>query len=775
MTRRIVLLGFALATAWGGVMHEATAQYSPLSPASVQPSQAPTGVAVPLPPAPASAPAPAAAPAPLLKGGQAAPISHDQPVSFTADTFNYDRTAGIVTAAGHVEAWQNDHLLRADKVTFDRNTNVAAAEGHVVLVEPDGQVLFADYAELTQGMRDGVLKGMRSLLAENGKLAANGARRVEGKVNELTHAVYTSCNLCKTDPSKPPLWQLRAYTAVQDVQNKRIEYRDAYLDFAGIPVLYLPYMSHTDPSERRASGFLTPTFGSSSHIGAFFEIPYFWAIDDNQDVTLHPEITSTLGPQLTADYRRRFNNGAINIDAGTAYDESSPQFYVFAHGAFNYDETYRYGFNINRTSSTDYLRDFDVSGYNSVLTSSAFVEGFGVGAYTKLDVEAYQGLTSTVDSSKLPYVLPRYEYSFFGEPDALGGRLRFDTTDFNVTREQGTNTQRLGGTLQWDRPFTGTLGEQYKFTVRADGVAYTATSLDQDPTFGTAGSAEGVRVQPTAALEMRWPFERTDSITGSQVVEPILQVIDAPNAPRFMHSNIPNEDSLDYEFTDANLFSLNRYPGIDRVEGGARANVGLHTSWTVGGTFVDTLIGQSYREHLDDSIPLKSGDNAHMSDVVARATIIPSKYLDLTVRTRVDPHNGNLTFADAIASAGVPLLRLNAGYLYSQTNPYFLLDQAPSASPPSGYPASYFVPRDELTLGGSTQFGHYKFSGYVKRDMTLSKLVATQVRATYDDECFTFDINGTRRFTSINNDSGDTTILFEITLKTVGQFGFHAS
>src|SRR5271157_2897324 len=105
-------------------------------------------------------------------GGE--PVKKDEPVTFTADSVEYDRENGIVTATGHVEAWQNDHILRADKITFDRNTNVAAATGNVVLLEPDGQVVFSDYAELSEGMRNGVLRGMRAILAENGKLAANG-------------------------------------------------------------------------------------------------------------------------------------------------------------------------------------------------------------------------------------------------------------------------------------------------------------------------------------------------------------------------------------------------------------------------------------------------------------------------------------------------------------------------------------------------------------------------------------------------------------------------
>jgi LPS-assembly protein len=703
------------------------------------------------------------------------PLRKDQPVAFTADSFQYDRETGIVTATGHVEAWQGDHVLRADKVTFDRNTNVAAASGNVVLVEPDGQVLFANYAELTQGMREGVLRDMRTLLAENGKLAANGARRVEGKVNELTHAVYTTCNLCKTDPTKPPLWQLRAYSAVQDVENHRIEYEDATLDMFGLPVAYFPWLSHADPSVRRASGFLVPDFGSSSHIGAFLETPYYWVIDKQQDVTITPMVTTESGPQLQADYRNRFNNGVIRIDAATAYDENKPQGYVFAKGNFTYDDTYRYGFDVNTASSTDYLRDFDISGYSSVLTSTAFVEGFGVGSYAKLDTIAYQGLATTITQNQLPYVLPRYQYSYFSEPDALGGRLRFDTEDFNVVREVGTNTQRASASLDWQRPFVGDYGELYNLQLHLDSAAYVATSLNQQPNFGTEDSTELVKAQPTAAIMINWPFMRSSERTGTQTIEPIVQLVGSPNTGNFLGGNIPNEDSLDMEFTDANLFSINRFPGIDRTEGGLRANVGLHTAWQMGGASVDTLVGQVYRTHVDQSLPLKSGLDRHVSDVVARTTITPSNWLDLTARTRVDPRNGNIGFAEGVASAGVPLLRVTSGYLYSSTNPYFLYDQAPSTVPPTGYPASYFIPRDEISLGVATQRGPFKVSANVVRDLTTSKLDSIGARATYEDECFIFDVNLNQRYTSIDNDNGGTSILFQITFKTVGQFGFHAS
>ena len=47
--------------------------------------------------------------------------------------------------------------------------------------------------------------------------------------------------------------------------------------------------------------------------------------------------------------------------------------------------------------------------------------------------------------------------------------------------------------------------------------------------------------------------------------------------------------------------------------------------------------------------------------------------------------------------------------------------------------------------------------------------------ATYEDECFIFDISYYKRSTSLNGDNGASLVLFQVTFKTVGQVGYHAS
>jgi LPS-assembly protein len=702
------------------------------------------------------------------------PISRNEPVTFSADQVDYDKDKALVTATGHVEAWQNGHVMRADKITFDRNTGVAAATGHVVMLEPNGEVLFADYAEMQNNMNDGILKDMSALLQQNGKLAANGAQRTGGEINELSKVVYTTCNLCAKDPTKPPLWQIRASSAVQDLEHKKIEFHNATMEMYGIPIAYFPYFWTADPSVKRESGILPPVVGSSSHIGAFYGQPYYLVIDDQSDATFLPMITTRAGPQLDVEYRRRFNDGTLLVNTSAGDIDNSPQGSFAARGQFNYDDTWRWGFDINRASSTDYVTDFRLtSGLNgdpNILPSQLYLEGFGEGSYARLDSRFYQGLNTVINTSTLPVVLPRYQYSYVGTPDSFGGRFSLSTGAFNVIRTAGTNTRRASLTMNYEKPFVGLLGDQWKITLHGDAAAYDASDFNELPNFATDHNADTARALPQVAVDFHWPFARNGGAWGTQLIEPIVQVVLAPQSGDSQLQRYPNEDSLDFEFTDANLFGFNRFPGIDRLDGGVRTNVALHGAWYLGGVTFDGLVGQSYRTNKDNLFPEASGLHDQVSDIVARGTFTPTPWLDVTYRTRLDKKSLATHYAEAVSTVGVDKFRLSGGYIYTNFDPYTYYDQP--APPPAGN--SYYFPRNEITLGATSKWGSYRFGVSGRRDLSTNQMVSAGADAIYEDECFIFDLRFYRRYTTINGDSGSTAILFLLTFKTIGQFGYRA-
>lgn len=708
-----------------------------------------------------------------LVGGPERPISKTAPVTFQADRVRYDKNTGIVTAAGHVEAWQNGHVLFADRVVINRNTDQATAVGHVVIMEPSGQVVFAKKADLSHGMKDAVTRGVAVLLAQNGRLVGNGARRFGGEINEIAKPVYSTCDLCKNDPTAPPLWQIRARSAVEDLQHKVIEYHDAELQIYGFPVFYLPYLSQPDPSVRRQSGILIPAFGSSTHIGEFFAIPYFWRISKSQDATIVPIIATKAGPVLDVKYRQAFNFGKLNINVSAGHDRYAQarglSDAIFANGVFDLNSTWRAGFSYNRTSNVQYLNDFRYLPNAGFLASNAYLEGFGRGSYARIDAQTFQGLITSITQSQLPIVAPYARYDYVGSPDAWGGRVSLAASAFNIFRQVGTDSRRVAAIMGYNLPVDAPDGLLIDARLRLIAAGYSASKLNEQPNFSSVDAASTARAIPIGAVQFRWPLERSAGRWGTQVIEPRVQLVVAPNYGITQTTLIPNEDSLDLSFTDENLFSLNRFAGIDRFAGGARVDYALQGAWYFpDGARMSGLIGQSVAAHKNALFPVGSGLNDNISDIVARATVAPVPWLDFTYRTRLSHHDLGARLIDGSVRIGTKALNVTPGYLYSNTDPYYLGTQAP-------LPAAYFTPRRELTLSAATVVNkNWSFSAATARNIQTQQFDYAAFSATWQNECAAVSLNFYRRDTSYNNDHGSTTVLINITLKTLGSFGFSA-
>ena len=697
-----------------------------------------------------------------------APQDRNSPVGFIADKVDYDRDNNIVVARGHVQAWQGDQIVLADTITFYRATDQAVVRGHVVMVQPGGQVMFADYAELSQNMQNGIFTKVSARLADNGKLVANAGQRINGKLNELSRAVYTACNLCKTDPSWPPEWQIRSVDAVQDLEHKEVEYWNGTIDMFGVPVLWFPYLSHPDPSVKRQSGFLVPSYGfDSEYLGSYVRIPYYWVINGDSDLTVTPTIASGSGPDLDLTYRERFNNGTLNVDAMGGRDLGSPQGLLNATGLFALNNSWRYGFSADTVTAVTYLRDTDQA-VPAYMESNAYVEGFGLGSWARVNVTAYQSTTTTTSQSTLPYVMPRAQYSYFNVTDPLGGRLSMDTGFINVLRATGTNTDRANLNINWQRQFYDPLGGVWNFRVNDTNAYYSAFSLNETPSWSSLRQAQTYRSVPAAALMWRFPMLRADTKgTGSELIEPIVQLVAEPREGDWRNPAVPNEDSLDLDYSDANLFSFNRYDGIDRQDGGSRLDAAFHAAWYGASNGADFLFGQSFRAINDTLAVLPgSGVGGYRSDYVGHVNFNWGDLATLSYRARYDPKSFTPQMQDVGFTVGKGLFALNGGYFFSNTDPYNLYDSAT-------LPSNYYAHRNEIYLGASSHWEDWSISGDARRDLHSNMMDSTDLHLTYDDECLIFDVRFTKRYTSVLGDTGATSILFTITFKTVGSIGSH--
>ena len=701
-------------------------------------------------------------------------ISEDRPALITADELVYEDELGIITASGNVEIAQDRSVLLADSVSYNQNTEVVVASGNVSLLNENGDVYFSEYAELTGDLQEGFVQGIRALMSDGiTRVAASRGIRTDGNRTLFEDTVYTPCPLCRRNPDKPPIWQLSARKVIHDQEAQEVRYRDATLDVFGVPVFYMPYFEHPDPTVNRKSGLLTASWRSSDFLGFQATLPYFWVIDDNIDATITPTFTEQQNPYLNLEYRHRFPSGSLEVRGSGTFadrenrdgeiDEDRFRGHIDANGRFTLNSRWRTGFNVFRVSDDTYdqLYDLDVPETRARTESNAFVEGFSGRNYFAANTFSYQSLRSEEDDDIQPLILPEFDFNYVSQPMVANSLLTADANLLYLTRQKGRRMARASLVTGWTLPYTSDWGDVWTFrtSLQTDGYWTEGNDPDNpedlDPQAGE-NAETAFRAFPQASLEWRYPWA-VQSGGWEQIIEPVAQFVAGPNGNWFNRGEIPNEDSLSFEFDDTTLFAPNRFSGLDRVDPGVRADYGLQYSLYTGTeTFSQVFVGQSWRLNDTDVFAEGSGiEGDGASDIVGRVIFSPISELYTAYRFRLDQETLDAEFQEVTASLGTPKLRLGLDYT-------FTAEQEREGG---------FDERETATLSLSSRLSRNWFArGSITQDLAADELQTARVARTYSDECLLLSLSAERRNFDDRDIQSDTRFLLTIGLAQLGQF-----
>jgi LPS-assembly protein len=621
----------------------------------------------------------------------------DSPVDLIADEAGYDQDLGVYVARGHVEMAQDDRVVMADTITYNERSRTISASGNVALLLPSGDTVFANYVDLSDDFKDGVIKSFRVLLRDKSRIAAYSAHRVGGTKEILNKAVYTPCLPCRTDPTRQPVWQIKADQVVRDETAQTITYHDAWMEMWGVPVFYTPFFQHPDVGVKRQSGLLNPTFSvSSGRSGVQVRQPYFVVLDDDKDVTISPIARVTGDPDpaggvLAGEYRQRVPNGAFTLGASATYearpgqdDESDREFrgHVEGGGLFDLNRDWRWGFNFKNTTDKNYLRQYHL-GSHRWLEDTLWGEGFFGRSYFEARGYGWQTTDDDLRNDTAPIITPLLNYDFTSEPGFGGGYWGLNVGMMNLVRREGRDSFRVSMRPSWTLPYTSAWGDVYELRLSLDADMYVANDVDRgsddvDPS-GT-NTFDGVtgRVFPQGSFKWRYPFVKPGK-SFTQVLQPIVQLVMAPDCCNT--GKIPNEDSRAFEWDDTKLFSADRFTGLDRVDAGSRVNYGFEWSaYNKEGGRAEVFLGQSYQFIRSHDEPDDSGINSDLTDIVGRLSLQPSPLLDASYRFRFDTEAAAMKRQEVRVTAGPHELYGAVNYVHLAGNADFRSREQISAS-----------------------------------------------------------------------------------------------
>lgn len=705
------------------------------------------------------------APAAAQLGGS----DSEEPAAFTADEVTYDDALGIVTARGNVEITQGRRILLADTVTYNLKNEVVTASGNVSLLEPSGEVLFAEYAELTDDLAEGFIRGLRVLMIDDSRMVGSTALRTKDNRTSVRNAVFSPCDLCREDPTRAPLWQLKADRVVHDKDDQMIRYKNARLEFLGIPTFYTPYFDHPDPTVDKKTGFMAPTFGSSTFQGSFVETPFFANFANNHDMTITPRFSTEQTLLLGVEHRILFESGQIITKATGVQSDLQPRRgdrleNVFRgdidqEARFDIDKHFRAGWDLDRVTDKTYRDTFGL-GDRERLTSRGFVEGLRGRNYLSANTFWYQTQRENEHDDEQVIALPTIDANYVSEPGRAGGYYTFDGNIWNLVRPQGRDSRRASAVTAWNLPYTSPLGDVYRLRLGVQSDLYWVDDMDPDnpdevnPVNGDSYTVG--RVFPRASLEWRYPWIGQIG-EASQIIEPIVQGVLAPGFDN--PDEIPNEDSIDFEFDDTNIFQPDRFVGRDLVDPGSRIDYGLQYSFVApGGLFSQAFLGQSWRPVTEGIFAPESGLDDNFSDYVGRLYLQPIPELDLTYRFRADKDDLALRRSEATLTAGIPALRVGLTYFFVDGNEDFVEGDT------RGFPD-----REQITATVSSQFSSYwRGSVGVNHDLIEQETRSVSASLFYQDECLLLGINHTTDFTDNTEVGSNSQLTFFLTLKHLG-------
>lgn len=625
-----------------------------------------------------------------------AKLPHGTRALVQADVMTYDTRSKIATARGTVHVKYGPYTLDAHNVSVNEKTGEFKADGEITITEPNGNAVLADSLAMRNHFRDGILNHIKMLLTNRATITADHLRRVHGTTWIYEKAHYTACYDCKTRHGDP-VWEIVANRVTHDTKGHNLYYDEPRFRIGGATVAGLPYLAMPDPSVTRRSGFLSPDIQFQNVYGVGLSTPYFWAISPSTDLTFRPIWTLQQGPVADVEWRQALEDGSYSI-RGVGVHQFTPKPVpdndtwrgaIETKGRFKEGTDWSWGWDGTFQTDRSFLNSYGLDG-RSYAVNDIYATRIADQNYFSAQFLNFGAMDTTVNPDTLPYAMPFITGETILRDTPIGGQFNFNYNAYSIHRAsnwvaftapttadsvvQGTDQTRATAQLNWHQQIYSSMGTVFTPFVNLRGDVISASNVPDvtqpapiDPT--VTKSTSFARVLPEVGFDARYPFV-ADTAIGQSIISPVVQVIASANEGDT--SAFGNEDAITLQYDHTSMFLTDRSSGMDRYEGGTRADIGMtYSLFGRNGGFVRAAVGQSVHIAGQNSYVDGSGLADNDSDLVGAIVFQPWNELSLSYEARVKDDLSDFARQEAVASLSFDRISASVSYLNFEAAPAY--------------------------------------------------------------------------------------------------------
>ena len=648
---------------------------------------------------------------------------------------------GQVTLQGNAQVRRLDGVVKGDRIDYDQTTGDTEVRGEGLLMR-DGNIVRGPHLRYNTRTSKGDIQAPQFWLgASAGKGRAEHADILSRQHMRLNDVRYTGWS------GPDPAWYIDASRVDLYLDENEGAARNGVLRFKGVPILYSPYLTFPLGRDRK-TGFLIPTYGTSSNGGFELTTPYYLNLAPNYDATLYPRYLSKRGLLMGTEFRHLGESSRSQV-FGTYImrDQQTGE----KRWLYSAQHTQQLGYGLRayldarKASDDDYFRDFASFGLADTATinylpSQALLSWSGGPHFSgSLQFYHYQTLQDrtgtflTPPYDKLPELHFRAQHYNWNGFDVISDNYatRFISPIYHGDAfpamsgvRRMPNGTRMTSYTSIARPFVlpgayltpkvGLHMSQYDTEWFSDEIArYQGRPRTQ------------TRVLPIASVDSGLTFERDSSWFGNpavQTLEPRLYYLYVPYRDQ---SELPVFDTALASFNYQQAFDENIYSGgWDRIANANQLTAGLTTRWLDADTGFERLsLSAAQRFYFDDQkvtlpgrTPRENTESDYLVGVRAALTDRFSVYFDGQFDRDTQKRN---RLSSGVRWTPKRLATVSLSYRYERyPNQYADAYQDP-------LPGTDLLPREQVSLSGQWPLSR-RWSGVGRYDYSLAEKRSTQ-------------------------------------------------
>ncbi len=735
--------------------------------------------------------------------------------TITAQNIEYKDNKKVIIANGSAEAIYKNLKINSENLIYDKNKNLISSQKKFTFFDEKTNVTITG-GKFELFINEGKLKAFNNIkiiekenffslemldysykkkIGFGSKLFAKTkdgttyrSKSVKFDLNKQIF-VYNKNNLtnCKNIKNSKdeycPIWSINSTKTTHDIKNKKIKHNNATLALKNLPVFYLPYLEHPDPTIKRKSGLLPPSFGSISNLGRTIKTPMFWAIGDDKDLTFSPIFYFDENHIYTAQYRQQFKKSYLILETGftegykriSEIDDRTSgsrnhMFIKFQNSSNILFGNTIFDFQMQKSSQENYLKVNKLSGelFKSDiedLENKINITSIGDNKKIFFGASVLEDLNES-GNDKYEYLAPNIKYNFFSS----GSNMNYDFNSsfihkkFSNSNDINNNDQEQSkqtNILNLSSKEINFVNSGFQSFLKAN---ITNINLNNKDVFGEKEDFVSENYL-TVALDNKYPLVNYKNKNNYSNITPRLFA-------KYTIGKTKNNFETETYFNTSDLYSINRLNDQENFD--KDLSVGYGVMWDKYNYYSSTRavkqnfhIGQVIREKENQFLPSTSSLNNRMSDVVGTYTFNfngkKNKNInkDLNIISLFNQNFFSITYDFALDNS---LNEFNRNSLQFKAGNQFV-----------NFTNTYYEIRNHI---GNTKFNetttnillsnNYYVSSTYRKNLDTNQSESASFSLNYENDCIRYSLSTDKSFYLDKDLKPDRKITFNIIIKPYG-------